>query len=34
MDWLEIIEHALAAQHEEYLETVFRVRLAGAKLIG
>ena len=34
MDWLEIVEHALAARHEEYLETMLRVKLAGAKLIG
>lgn len=33
MDWLEIVEHALAASHEEYLEKMLDVRLAGAKLI-
>ena len=33
MDWLEI-EHALAASHEEYLEKMLDVKLAGAKLIG
>lgn len=34
MDWLEIVEHALAASHEEYLEKMLDVKLAGAKLIG
>jgi hypothetical protein len=33
MDWLDIVEHALAADHEIYLEMMLQVKLAGAKFI-
>lgn len=33
MDWLEVLGHYCAAIHDEYLERVFQLRLAGAKIL-
>lgn len=32
MDWLEVLGHYCAAIHDEYLERVFQLKLAGAKI--
>jgi len=34
MEWLEIIDQALAARREQHLEMLFRLKLAGATITG
>ena len=32
MDWLEIVGHAYAAYHHDYLKKMFRLKLVGARV--